>query len=109
MVASLREQRDFMDLAKYVMEVAAGGHRRAAELQPSAEAIWPIKDDTGDLDHAGIIKKLRSRDFDAGKSIYHGYCFNCHGNDGNTPSLPTAPRLRHAKTQVSVPTPTRCS
>ncbi len=89
LAASLGEQRDFMDLAKYVMEVAAGGPARAGELKPSAEEL-AIKDDTGNLDHAGIIKRLGSRDFDAGKSIYHGYCFNCHGNDGNTPSLPTA-------------------
>jgi putative heme-binding domain-containing protein len=89
LVASLGEQRDFLDLAKYVMEVAAGGQASADSLKPSPEQL-AIKDDTGNLDHAGIIKKLRSRDFDAGKSIYHGYCFNCHGNDGNTPSLPTA-------------------
>ncbi len=89
LVASLGEQRDFLDLAKYVMEVAAGGQASADSLKPSPAQL-AIKDDTGNLDHAGIIKKLRSRDFDAGKSIYHGYCFNCHGNDGNTPSLPTA-------------------
>lgn len=89
LVGSLGEQRDFLDLAKYVMEVAAGGEAAAGALKPSPEQL-EIKDDTGNLDHAGIIKQLRSRDFDAGKSIYHGYCFNCHGNDGNTPSLPTA-------------------
>ena len=89
LVASLGEQRDFLDLAKYVMEVAAGGEATANALKPSPQEL-AITDDTGNLDHAGIIKNLRSRDFDAGKSIYHGYCFNCHGNDGNTPSLPTA-------------------
>ncbi len=89
LVASIADQRDFYDLVAYIIEVAAGGKRRAAELKPSAEAL-AIKDDSIGLDHAGIIKKLKQRDFDAGKGIYHGYCFNCHGNDGNTPSLPTA-------------------
>lgn len=89
LVGSLNDQRDFLDLARYVMEVAAGGATRAAKLKPTPEQL-AIKDDSADLDHAGIISRLRSRDFDAGKAIYHGYCFNCHGSDGNTPSLPTA-------------------
>ena len=89
LVATLPNQRDFYDLIKYVTEVARGGPERAAQLKPSPEDLIVV-DDSVDLDHAGIIKKLRSRDFDTGKQIYHGYCFNCHGNDGNTPSLPTA-------------------
>lgn len=89
LVASLGNQRDFFDLARYVMEVAAGGPSRAASLKPSAQQL-AVKDDSIDLDHAGIISGMRSRDFDSGKGIYHGYCFNCHGDDGNTPSLPTA-------------------
>ncbi|MCO8121007.1 c-type cytochrome [Stieleria sp. TO1_6] len=89
LVASLIQLRDFLDIAKYVMRVSAGGPSMAAELKPSAEQL-AVKDDTADLDHAGIIDKLRQRDFDEGQMIYHGYCFNCHGSDGNTPSLPTA-------------------
>ena len=89
LVASLRDQREFFDLAAYVMEITKGGPERAAQLKPSPGAL-AVKDDSIDLDHAGIIKSLRSRDFAAGEKIYHGYCFNCHGSDGNTPSLPTA-------------------
>lgn len=89
LVGSIGQQRDFLDLAKYVMEVAAGGPPKAKALKPTADQL-AVKDDTRDLDHAGIIRSLRSRDFESGKGIYHGYCFNCHGNDGNTPSLPTA-------------------
>ena len=89
LVASIPNQGDFLDLAKYVIEVARGGAKRARELKPTPEQL-EVKDDSIDLDHAGIIKKLRSRDFETGQKIYHGYCFNCHGNDGNTPSLPTA-------------------
>lgn len=89
LVSSLISQRDFLDLASYVMKVAAGGPEVAAALKPSAEQL-AVKDDTANLDHAGIIKKLGKRDFDEGATIYQGYCFNCHGSDGNTPSLPTA-------------------
>ncbi|MGI9475055.1 MAG: DUF6797 domain-containing protein [Rubripirellula sp.] len=89
LVGSIGDLRNFYDLAKYIMEVAEGGPTRAEELRPSPEELF-VEDDTVDLDHAGILSKLKSRDFEAGKSIYHGYCFNCHGNDGNTPSLPTA-------------------
>ena len=89
LMASLPDQRDFYDLALYVMEVAAGGPDRAAQLRPSPEQLM-VKDDSVNLDHAGIIKRLRARDFQAGQAIYQGYCFNCHGKDGNTPSLPTA-------------------
>lgn len=89
LVAALPSQRDFLDLVRYISEVASGGPQRASELRPTAEQL-AIADDTADLDHAGIIGRLRSRDFDAGKAIYHGYCYNCHGDDGNTPSLPTA-------------------
>ena len=89
LVGSLTDQRDFLDLARYVMEVAAGGPTRAKSLQPSPELLV-VKDDSADLDHAGIIQGMRARDFETGKGIYHGYCFNCHGSDGNTPSLPTA-------------------
>ena len=89
LVATIGNLRDFLDLTLYLIEIAEGGTVRAEELMPSSDQL-EFKDDTQDLDHAGIISKLRSRDFEAGKGIYHGYCFNCHGNDGNTPSLPTA-------------------
>ena len=89
LIGTLTRQRDFLDLVKYVSEVARGGSARAAELKPTAEQLI-VKDDTANLDHAGIIKRLGSRDFEFGKKIFHGYCYNCHGSDGNKPSLPTA-------------------
>jgi putative heme-binding domain-containing protein len=89
LVASLNSQRDFVDLAAYVIAVAQGGKDFAEILEPSADDL-AVKDDSVDLDHAGIISGFRTKDFDAGEKIYHGYCFNCHGSDGNTPSLPAA-------------------
>ena len=89
LVASLRDQREFFDLLRYVIEVAKGGHDVANRLQPSEDELR-VTDDSIGLDHAGIIEKLRSRDFETGEKIFQSYCFNCHGRDGNTPSLPTA-------------------
>lgn len=89
LAATIGNLRDFLDLTLYLMEVAEGGESRAEKLMPEPEQL-EFEDDTLDLDHAGIIRKLRSRDFETGKGIFHGYCFNCHGDDGNSPSLPTA-------------------
>lgn len=89
LIPVIGDLRSFYDLAAYVIEVAQGGPQRAAELKPSEEELR-VADDIADLDHAGILKKLGRRDFDAGEAIYHGYCNSCHGSDGNTPSLATA-------------------
>lgn len=89
LVASLDSERDLYDLVRYVTEVARGGERRAAELQPDPQDLI-VKDDLANLDHAGILRSLGSGDFEAGKGIYLGHCKNCHGTDGNTPTLPTA-------------------
>ncbi|QDV51807.1 DUF6797 domain-containing protein [Gimesia fumaroli] len=89
LVATLKNQADFYDLVSYVFTVARGGQQRAAELKPSAEELL-VKDDTQNLDHAGILRRMNQRDFEQGKRIFHGLCKNCHGMDGNKPSLPTA-------------------
>lgn len=89
LVASLRNEKEFYDLVRYVSEVAHGGAKRAQQLRPSAEELL-VKDDSIGLDHAGILSSLGESDLRAGRNIYMGYCINCHGEDGNTPKLPTA-------------------
>ncbi|SMP68941.1 putative heme-binding domain-containing protein [Neorhodopirellula lusitana] len=89
LVATLPSMRQFYDLASYVFEVANGGVKRAAELQPSADQLV-IPDDMSDLNHAGILKSFKPGDYHQGRQIYFGLCVNCHGSDGNTPSMPTA-------------------
>ena len=90
LVNSLRSLPEFLDLASYVFEVARGGKTRAAELEPSPEELV-VQDDTKDLNHAAIIRQTtKPRELRAGETIYFGLCVNCHGRDGNTPSLPTA-------------------
>ncbi|TWT80244.1 Cytochrome c [Planctomycetes bacterium CA13] len=89
LVATLQAIPQFLDLASYVFEVAHGGAARAAELHPTAEQLV-IPDDTKDLNHAGILNSFNKGDIASGRKIYFGLCVNCHGKDGNTPSLPTA-------------------
>ncbi len=89
LMSALDNPGQFYDLVAYVTAVARGGPSAAADLRPSAEAL-AVTDDSANLDHAGIIKRLGRRDLQAGENIYHGYCVECHGADGNRPSLPTA-------------------
>jgi putative heme-binding domain-containing protein len=89
LISALKDASQFYDLAAYVIEVARGGIKRADELKPTADQL-ALKEDWINLDHAGILKRLKSKDFETGKAIYHGYCVECHGPDGNRPTLPTA-------------------
>ena len=89
LVDSLRNEGDFYDLMRYVFEVVHGGPSRALELRPSPEELV-IEDDSIGIDHAGILQHLGSRDFKSGKRIYLSHCQNCHGANGNEPTMPLA-------------------
>ncbi len=89
LVDSLGDEQAFFDLVRYVADIAQGGKERQAALQPDPEDLV-IVDDTEGLDHAGILRDLGRRDFDAGRQIFASHCVNCHGSDGNEPRLPTA-------------------
>lgn len=89
LIASLRDEADFFDLGRYVFEIVRGGKNRATELHPSAKEL-AAKEDWLNLDHAGILQGLKQKDLEVGKTIYEGYCADCHGLDGLKPSLPTA-------------------
>jgi putative heme-binding domain-containing protein len=89
LTASLREQREFLDLVRYVVDVAQGGQKRADELRPAADLLV-IQDDTINLDHRGILEQLNEDDHARGQKIYFNHCVNCHGADGNRPALASA-------------------
>ncbi len=89
LIGTLKTQREFLDLVRYVLEVARGGVDAATQLRPTPEQL-AVRDDSENLDHAGIIAGMKTRDFDAGKLLFHGDCSNCHGTDGDTPSLATS-------------------
>jgi len=89
LAASLLEERDLLDLVRYVSEVARGGNERASQLRPRPEDLI-VRDDTLAMDHASILESLNDEDFQNGRRIYMGHCKNCHGADGNTPTMATA-------------------
>ncbi|NNJ24130.1 DUF6797 domain-containing protein [Alienimonas chondri] len=89
LVSTLKSQREFLDLLSYLFAVRDGGPARAEELKPPAEALV-VKDDTANLDHAGILRAVEKSNHQRGETIYQSACIECHGPDGNTPSLATA-------------------
>jgi len=89
LMATLKTQREFLDLLRYVMDVSRGGESTERSLRPTPEQLV-VKDDSINLDHAGILRSLRTRDIQAGEQLFRGDCANCHGADGNRPSLPMA-------------------
>jgi putative heme-binding domain-containing protein len=94
LVGGFRDQAEFFDLMAYVFEIATAGPDRAQQLQPSADSL-AIKEDWLNLDHAGIIAGLKTKDFEAGKAIYEGYCIDCHGANGDKATVSTARAFRN--------------
>ncbi|MEM9701879.1 MAG: DUF6797 domain-containing protein, partial [Planctomycetota bacterium] len=89
LLSTFKSPREFLDLLSYLYAIRDGGPSRAAELKPSPEQLT-IEDDTANLDHAGILREIESRGKRRGEKIYEVSCVQCHGPDGNTPSLATA-------------------
>ncbi|TWU51792.1 DUF6797 domain-containing protein [Rubripirellula reticaptiva] len=89
LIETLKSPGEFLDLVRYLFAVHEGGQERADELKPTAEQLIP-KDDTINLNHAQIIRLVENGNLRRGKQIYESTCYQCHGKDGNTPSLATA-------------------
>lgn len=89
LISAFRDQGEFFDIAAYVFEVVEGGQARADQLNPTPEQLV-VKEDWVNLDHAGILKSLKTTEFEAGKAIFQGYCIDCHGADGSHATLSTS-------------------
>ncbi|MFH5803668.1 DUF6797 domain-containing protein [Alienimonas sp. DA493] len=89
LAATLPSERAVLDLLKYLFALRDGGPARAAELKPPAEQLV-VQDDTANLDHARIIKQVENGSPRRGRDLYRSNCEQCHGPDGDTPSLATA-------------------
>lgn len=88
----LSGRQQFLDLAKYVTEIAAGGPERMRELQPASSlyALPPIPEYENDLDHRMLVANLDQESFKRGRQIYNRVCANCHGTQDREGSLPTS-------------------
>ena len=88
----LSDRQQFLDLAKYLIDVAEGGPTRARELRP-AVTVLVIPEYEKDIDHAGLIRAWDNKALGRGEAIYSRICANCHGTKDQPGSLPTSPRF----------------
>ena len=94
----LAGREEFLDLIRYLREVADGGPDRARQLRPSAsEVAPPLPAYEDDLDHAGLIAGLGPDGFARGEAIYARVCANCHGTKDQPGSLPDSLRFASGK------------
>jgi putative heme-binding domain-containing protein len=92
LVNLLSDRQQFLDLAKYLIEIAEGGPTRAKELRP-AVTVLVIPEYEKDIDHAGLLRALDDKALRRGEAIYTRVCANCHGTKDQPGSLPTSPKF----------------
>ena len=95
LVNNLGTRQQFLDLVRYLMEIAEKGPARARELKPDPAlmAVTPLPEAERDIDHAGLITALNQQSFERGEAIYNRVCVNCHGTKDRLGSLPTSLRF----------------
>jgi putative heme-binding domain-containing protein len=95
LVNNLGSRQQFLDLVRYLMEVAEKGPERARELRPEPSLLGPqpLPQSERDIDHAGIIGRLGEENSKRGEAIYARVCVNCHGTNDRPGSLPTSLRF----------------
>jgi putative heme-binding domain-containing protein len=87
----LASRQQFLDLSRYLIEIAEGGPARAAQLQPPASLlVLQVPEYESDIDHAGLIRDMNPAGFKRGEAIYQRLCINCHGTVEQPGSLPTS-------------------
>lgn len=92
LVNLLSDRQQFLDLTKYLIEVAEGGSRREKELRP-ANTAYVLPEYEKNIDHAGLIRQLDDKAFKRGEAIFTRVCANCHGTKDQPGSLPTSPKF----------------
>ena len=88
----LSDRQQFLDLAKYLIEIAEQGPGRAKELRPAQTALV-IPEYEKEIDHAGLIRGLDDKALRRGEAIYTRVCGNCHGTTDHPGSMPTSLRF----------------
>ena len=97
-VNSLAGRSQFLDLVRYLIEIAEGGPERAKQLQPPASLItFRLPEYEQQIDHAGMLHELDAKAFQRGEAIYNRLCINCHGTKEQPGSLPTSLKFADGK------------
>ncbi len=92
LVNLLSDRQQFLDLVKYLHEIAEQGPGRARELRPT-QSMTIIAEYEKDIDHAGLIRSLNDQALKRGEALYSRICVNCHGTMVQPGSLPTSPKF----------------
>ena len=94
LVNGIGTRGQFLDLVRYLREIADGGPDRAKALRPDPSALAVrIPEYERDIDHAGMITALGPKNLKHGGEIYERVCANCHGTKERVGSLPTSLRF----------------
>jgi len=95
LVNGLASRQQFLDLVRYLGDIAQGGPERARALRPDPSQVagMQLPDYESKIDHAGMIAKLGAENFNRGEAIYNRVCVNCHGTKVSPGSLPTSLRF----------------
>lgn len=94
LVNTLADRQEFLDLARYVLEITEAGAARARLLEPAQADLAPLLPTyENDLDHARLIRMFGPETFERGKQTYERVCANCHGTPDRPGSLPSSLRF----------------
>lgn len=99
LVNVLSGRQEFLDLTRFLMEIAEKGPERARQLRPPASvfAAAPLPEYERTIDHAGFIRGLDAKALSRGEAIYTRVCANCHGTHDRPGSMPTSLRFAEGK------------
>ena len=94
----LASRQQFLDLAKYLIEIAEEGPERARQLLPPASLFaFVLPEYEKQIDHSGLLRDLDDKALKRGEAIYSRLCVNCHGTKDQPGSLPTSLRFAEGK------------
>ena len=95
LVNQLASRQQFLDLVRYLTEIATNGPKRALQLKPPASLLvsTPLPEYENHLDHRVMIAEMDEESFLRGQAIYNQLCVNCHGTKDLPGSMPTSLRF----------------
>ena len=95
LVNGLTSRQEFLDLVRYLREIAEGGPERAKALRPDPSQVagLTLPEYESRINHEGMIADLGPESLKRGEAIYNRVCINCHGTRDKVGSLPTSLRF----------------
>lgn len=99
LVGVLNNRQEFLDLTRYLAEIASGGPARAAQLRPAlvSMSLPPLPEYEKDLDHAALVSNTSEAVIKQGEEIYQLICSTCHGDRQQEGSMPTSLKFASGK------------